>query len=620
MAACRGVYLPHAHIHETKSIKAIGGILINNWRLSRRQFAGMCGRAALLSAGIGLSGCLESGTKEVNRSVNNTRAQGSGGKFIEGTSGADAETLNWILASDATSFSYIGLALDGLMVFDNDFNTILRWMEKDIEVSDDGLSYTVTLRDDLEWSGGIPVTSEDFVYTMKNLMFADWMAYTYAGDWMEEVGGKSVFVEPKVDNETTFTIHRQTVNPEFLYTVTDLNVYPKHIASKYDGDVRAFTQAPELNDLSYTGNLGPYRYKEWIRNDKIVMERNPDYYGGRVGGEPYFDEYIIKIFGTSEARHAAMEAGDITSIGLEPEQVKKFSEMPSVQVFTVPTRQYQMMQYNMRDNGWAGLKDKKVRQALTMAISKEKIIQQVRLGFGEPAYSFIPKTSPWYDDTGLLKLGVGDLYDGNKAKEMLLEAGYGSRKNGEIQVADKNGAKIKLKLVTNTGSKVAESTAFLVKQELGDIGIEVDIKFVPWETELRKYYMNKVPGSDQEPRNNNGARAVSEEPWDLILAGHAVDLLQPSGSEIFFATDGGLNIYGYSNPRVDALFKKARSKEALDKNVRKEVYAELSKLISEDQPLDFFTFPTANIAFKKEVKGIEPGINMNYNYQEWYFG
>jgi len=73
---------------------------------------------------------------------------------------------------------------------------------------------------------------------MKNLMFADWMTYTYAGDWKEEVDGKSVFVEPKVDNETTFTIHRKTVNPEFVYTVTDLNIYPKHIVSKYEGDIK----------------------------------------------------------------------------------------------------------------------------------------------------------------------------------------------------------------------------------------------------------------------------------------------------------------------------------------------------------------------------------------------
>ncbi len=580
----------------------------------------MCTKAALLSAGIGLSGCLERNSKEVNQSANATGIPKPGGKFIEGASGGDAETLNWILAADATSLGYIGLALDGLIAYDNKFNTVLRWLNNDIKVSDDGLSYTVTIRNDLDWSDGTPVTAEDFVYTMKNLMFADWLAYTYAGDWKEEVDGKSVFVEPKVENEITFTIYRKTVNPEFLYTLTDLLVYPKHIVSKYEGDVKAFTQAAELNNLSYPGNLGPYRYKEWIRNDKIVMERNPDYYGGKVKGEPYFEEYIVKIFGTSEARQAAMEAGDITSTGIEPENVKKFKDMPSVQVFTIPTASYRILEYNMRDNGWEGLRDKKVRQALSMAISKEKIIQQVLLGFGEPAYSFIPRTSPWYDDKGLLMLGVGTLNDKKKAKEMLMEVGYGVKKNGEIQVVDKNGGKIKLKMITAAGVKLNETVAFLIKQELSDMDIEVDIKLVPWETMLRKYYMNKVPGSDQQPRNNNGQHAVSEEPWDLIYAGHSTDPLQPSGSEIFFATDGGLNMYGYSNQQVDALFKKVRSKEALDKNARKEIYAELSMLISEDQPVNFLAFPTSNVAFKANIKGIEPGISLNYNYQEWYFG
>jgi peptide/nickel transport system substrate-binding protein len=586
-------------------------------RLSRRRFMSMCGKAALLSAGIGLSGCLEKSSGNKTKDLTTSKL---GGTFIEGASGADAETLNWILAADATSLGYISLAFDGLITYDNKFNIVNRWLKNDIKTSDDGLSYTVTIRDDLEWSDGKPVTSDDFVYTMKNLMFADWMAYTYAGDWTEEVDGKSVFVEPVVENETTFTIKRKTVDPEFLYTITDLLIYPKHIVSKYEGDVKAFTQAPELNNLSYTGNLGPYRYKEWIRNDKIVMERNPDYYLGKEKGEPYFEEYEIKIFGTSAARHAAMEAGDITSTAIDPEQVMKFKAIPAVKVFTVPTTGYRVLQYNMRDNGWEGLKDRKVRQAISMAISKEKIIQDVLLGFGEPAFSFIPNVSPWYSEEGLLKIGVGSLYDKTRAKELMKEAGYGIDKNGSFQIVDKRGDKIKLKFFTITGSKVHESMAYLIQKELGDIGIEVDIKFVPWEIMLRKYYMNKVPGSDQPGRNNNGPRAVSEEPWDLIYAGQSTDPLQPSGTEIFFVTDGGLNTYGYSNPEVDALFKKVRSKEALDITARKKIYTELSKLISEEQPLDFLAYAKTNAAYKSNVQGIDPGISMTYNYQEWYFG
>jgi peptide/nickel transport system substrate-binding protein len=151
------------------------------------------------------------------------------------------------------------------------------------------------------------------------------------------------------------------------------------------------------------------------------------------------------------------------------------------------------------------------------------------------------------------------------------------------------------------------------------LGIDVDIKLVPWETELAKYYMNKVPGSNQQPRNNNGLRAVSEEPWDLILAAQVVNPLAPSGSSVFFASDGGLNTYGYSNKSVDELFAKARTREALDKEARRQIYSEISQLLSDDQPVDFLDFPTMNTAYKASVKGIDPGISIGYNYQQWYF-
>ncbi|MCZ7355657.1 MAG: ABC transporter substrate-binding protein [Candidatus Methanoperedens sp.] len=584
-------------------------------KVTRRKFVGMCAKAGILASGIGLAGCLQKPPIELNA----TAAPKLKGNFIDGASGGDAETVNWILAGDATSFSYIGLTMDGLGTYDNKFNFLLRWLKKDVEVSDDGLIYTLTIRDDLEWSDGNQVTSDDFVYTMKNLMFADWMAYTYAGDWQEEVDGKNVFIMPRIENETTFSITRKTAYPEFLYTVYGLLAYPKHIVSKYAGNIKEFTQASELNNLSYTGNLGPYRFKEWIRSDKFVAERNPDYYLGKDEGEPYFETYTVKLFGTSAARHAAMEAGDVTSTLIEPEQARKFKEMKGIAVYTVPTKQYQIMQYNMRDNGWPGLKDKRIRQAISMAVSKDAIINQIRLGFGEPAFSFIPEVSPWYAEDGLMKFGVGDLYDKNKSRELFLEAGYGVKKEGKIELRNKDGSQINLKLVTNTGSKVAESTAFLVKQELGELGIDVEIKLVPWETELRKYFMTKVPGSDQEPRPNNGPKAISEETWDFILSGQGVDPLAPSNSWVWFSSNGGQNSYGYSNKKIDDLFAKVRTKEALGKDVRKEIYNEISRILSEDQPVNFMNFPTMNYAYDSRVKGIDPGISIGYNYNEWYF-
>ncbi len=543
------------------------------------------------------------------------------GTFIEGASAGDAETLNYILAADAASFSYAGQTLGSLATYDNDWNVVLRHLAKPVDVSEDGLTYTMTIRDDLRWSDGTKVTAEDYVYTLKNLMFSDWLNYTYQTDWQETVNGETVFIEPEVVNETTFVIKRQTVDPEFIdNAIYGLTPYPKYIAIKYEGDIEAFTRAEEFNNLTYTGNLGPYKFKEWIRNDKYVVERNPDFYLGQETDAPYFEQYITKLLGTPAARHAALEAGDIHYTGIDPEQVLKFKEMERIKVFTVPTSGYQLIIYNLRKNGWEGLNDKKVRQALSMSVDKKTVIDSILLGFGDPAFSFIPKPSPWYTEEGVAKFGLGPLYDKEKAKQMLLEAGYGIQKpDGTIVVQDKDGKPIKLTLATNSGNKLREDIAFLVKQELADIGIEVDINLIPWATLLRNHLMNKVPGTDQEPGYNNGPDAVSEEPWDLMVMGFSTHPIAPSGSRVFFITDGGLNFWGYSNPEVDELFQRVRSKEALDKEVRKKMYAEISQIIAEDQPADFISFPRGNHGFQINVEGIDPGMRLGWNYHEWYF-
>ena len=547
------------------------------------------------------------------------KAKQATGIFISGQYGGDAESLNLLLVADGTSFSYIGLTLDSLAIYNNKLETHLLCLAKDVEVSPDGLVYTITIRDDLKWSDGSQVTAEDYVYTLQNLMFSDWLNYPYKGDWQEQVDGKTVYVTPQTVNATTFTITRQTVDPEFVYRIYNLIPYPKYIATKYEGDVEAFTRAPEFNNLTYTGNLGPYKFKEWIRNDRFVVERNPDYYLGKPVGAPYFQQYVVKLFGNSATMLAALEAGDITMAGIEPEKVSKFKNIKNINVYTVPSGGYTLMGYNHRANGWEGLKKKEIRQAISMAISKDTICKSVYYGFAEPAYSFIPVTSPWYTADTVVKYGVGSLYDKKKAAELFQQAGYGKKKpDGAIEVVGKDGRPLKLVLVTTTGGGLAEDVAYLIRQELAALGIEVELKLVPWEVLVRKYLMNKVPGSNQPPRHNGGMEAVSEEPWDLVLMAFGTDIMAPSGS-VFFTTNGGLNFFGYSNPKIDELFERVKTKEALDKQVRRNIYGEISHILSEEQPVDFLVFRLGNYGFQKNVKGIEPGISMGYNSYLWYF-
>ena len=558
--------------------------------------------------------------KEVEPLEIETHGKQVKGTFIEGTYGGDGETLNWLLAADANSHSYTGSTIDTLVTYNNELEISLLCLAKDLEVSPDGLVYTVTIRDDLKWSDGSRVTAEDYVYTLENLMFSDWLPYPYRDGWQEEVNGEMVFVDAAVVDETTFTITRQTVEPEFAYTIYDIVPYPKYIATKYEGDLDAFTRAPEFNDLSYTGNLGPYKFKEWIRNDRFVVERNPDYYLTHDIGAPYFEEYVTKIFGTEATMLAALEAGDITSCSIAPEKVSKFKDMEHINVYTVPGGGYTLVGYNHRDNGWEGLNNTAVRQALSMSVSKELIARSVYYGFAEPAYSFIPVTSPWYDGESVVKYGVGDLYDKKRAAEIFLQEGYGKQEpDGSITVVDSDGSPLTLTLVTTTGGGLAEDIAFLVKQELSDLGIEVKLELVPWENLVRKYLMNKVPGAEGDPVQNAGPEGVSEEEWDLVLMSFGTDILAPSGSSGFFTTEGGLNFFGYSNPEVDELFKRVQSAEALDEGNRRTLYAEISHLLSEEQPIDFLVFRQGNYGFQSNVKGVEPGISLSYNYYLWYF-
>ncbi len=596
---------------------------MNMHPLRRREFLRLCARAGLyagIGGGFGLSGCVRRG--EVMPPVTVPPSAGLHpikGTYITGVSAGDAETLNWALAADSASLDYVGLTVDGLIVYDNDLKIRLRWLAEPIMVSEDGLTYTLVLRDDLHWGDGKSVTSEDFVYTYKNLLFADWLPFNYKDDYQETVDGVRKYVDVVAVDKHTYKFVRQTVEPEFLYTVTDFWAYPKHIAQKYEGSLDAFTQAEDLNNLKYTGNLGPYRVVEWVRNDKFVLERNPDYYLGKDKdslGSPFFEKYIVKIFGTPAARHAALEAGDITSTSIDPLQVKKFKEMKGVNVYTTPTSGYVSLLWNFRKNGWEGFRKREVREAFALSVGKSPLIQSIFLGFAEPAYSFIPSPSPWYIAEGLKHYGVEPLYDKEEAVKKLASAGY-PQKDGVI--LDAAGKPLRLSIITNSGNKVRESIAFLVKQELADIGIEVELKFLPWPTMLNQYLKNKVPGSDQAAGFNNGPDAVSEKPWDMCIIGFSTDVNAPSGTSTFFASDGGLNMFGYSNPRVDELFKKVKSKGALNPEARKKIFGELSTLMSEDLPIDFLAFPQANTGFLAKVKGIEPGISMGYNAHLWWF-
>ena len=542
------------------------------------------------------------------------------GAFVESHLGESAQTLNWIIATDGgASRRYASFMVEPLAVFDNQYKLQPRCMAKAVDVTPDGLLYTVTIRDDLKWSDGTQVTADDYVYTINNIMLADWLDCADKSRWQEKVDGNLMPVSAEAVSGTVFKIVRKTADPNFEYAVYDLMPYPKNIVRHYENMADEFISAPEFNNMSYCGNMGPYRPVAWTSTEGLMMERNPGYYLGEDNGAPYFEGYIINQPGLQQSINEGLNSGQISYAFIEPQDANTFRNNKDLKVVTVPSGQFLMVAYNQRDNGWAGLKDPRVRQALSMAIDKTAIVNDIFGGYAEPAHSVIPPYSPWYNENAVQKYGMNTAADAQKAIDLIKSAGFEMKDvDGKQRFVDKDGKLIKLILPVAIDSEVQKAAAYIIGLNLGDIGFEVEPKYQVQDFVAREIYMNKMPGSDRDPDYNSGQGAVSSQPWDLVILSSFGDALTIGHSEVFFSPTGRLNIFGFFDDKVDALYKKTASAEAIDTVNRQKIYDELAQAISEAQPVDFLVYYKDNFALSDKIKGVEPGVNLLYNYQFWY--
>jgi len=543
------------------------------------------------------------------------------GTFVESQLGESAQTLNWIIATDdGASRDYASFMVEPLAVFDNQYKMQPRCIAKAVEVSPDGLVYTVTIRDDLKWTDGTSVTADDYAYTINNIMLADWLDCADKARWQEMAGGALVPVTAEAVSGTVFKVTRKTADPNFEYAVYDLMPYPKNIARNYENMPDEFKSSPEFNYMTYCGNMGPYRATGWTTAEGLMMARNPDYYLGKETGAPYFEKYIINQPGLQQSINEGLNSGQISYAFIEPQDANSFRNNKDIKVVMVPSGHFVMVAYNQRDNGWAGLKDPRVRQALSMAIDKTAIVNiDILGGYAEPIFGVIPPYSPWYNENAVQKYGMNTAAAAQKAIDLIKSAGYEMKDvDGKQLFVDKDGKPIKLILPVAIDSEVQKGAAYIIGQNLGDIGFKVEPLYMMQDFVTREVFMNKMPGSDSTPVYNGGPGSVSSQPWDLVLLASIADPLTLGPNEMFFSSAGRLNIFGFFNEKVDALFKKAASAEAVDPVKRQKIYDELAQAISDAQPVDFLVYYKDNFALASKVKGVEPGINMLYNYQSWY--
>jgi peptide/nickel transport system substrate-binding protein len=213
-----------------------------------------------------------------------------------------------------------------------------------------------------------------------------------------------------LDPYTFKVTYRQPFSPGL--GTWSMGIIPKHLLEKGDINTAQFNRKPI--------GTGPFKFVEWVSDEKIVVEANPHYFHGK----PYLDRIIYRIIPDSSLSEMELLTKGIDSYSVWPFQYQRMKETSSLNVYSQPSLGYTYIGYNLQNPLF---QDKRVRKALTYAINREEIVQYVLYGLGTVANGPFPPQL-WYSNPHVKPLP----YDPAKARQLLAEAGW-KETNGERQ-------------------------------------------------------------------------------------------------------------------------------------------------------------------------------------------
>jgi peptide/nickel transport system substrate-binding protein len=492
-----------------------------------------------------------------------------GDLFIDASIG-DASTLLPPLASDAASHAIASLVYNGLVKYDGDLSLIGDLAES-WEVSPDGLTITFKLRRGVKWQDGAPFTAKDVLFTYR-VMVDPKTPTAYSGDYLQ-------VKKAEAPDDYTFRVTYPKPFAPALGTWT-LNILPRHLLEGKD-----ITQSPLARKPIGTG---PYRFQEWKAGEKIVLSYNPDYFEGRV----YLNGYIYLIKPDLATMFLELKAGNIDRMGLTPLQYTRQTAYPKFARMYNKYRyipfSYIYLGYNLDEPRF---KDRRVRQALTLAINKKEIIEGVLMGLGQECYGPY-KPGAWFYNPNVPKFS----YNPEKARALLAAAGWQPGADG---ILAKDGKPFEFTILTNQGNDIRVRTAEIIQRRLQEIGIRVKIRTVEWATFIKEF--------------------IEKGQFEAVLLGWNTGL-DPDQYDIWSSTKtkpGELNFIHYKNPEVDKLLEEGR--HTFDKEKRRRAYFRLQEILAEDQPYTFLFVPDALPAISRRFRGIKPAAaGIDYNFTKWY--
>jgi peptide/nickel transport system substrate-binding protein len=489
--------------------------------------------------------------------------------FVEASIG-DARRLNPVIANDGSSGTINDQIFNGLVKYDKDIKLIGDLAER-WEVSNSGKTITFYLRKGVKWHDGAEFTAEDCLFTYQKFIDPN-VATPYSSSY-------TIISNAEVVNKDVFRVtYKEPFSPALESWA--VGMLPKHLLEGKDINTDQFNRHPV--------GTGPYKFREWISGQKIVLDANDDYFEGR----PNINQFIYRIIPDSSTMFQELLSGGVDMMGLDPLQYLRKSETRRIREnyvkFRYPANAYTYMGYNLRNPLFSEIK---VRQALSYAINRKSIIDGILLGLGRPCTGPFSYVSWAYNPNAR-----SYNYDPERARRMLADAGWKNRNSDGI--LEKDGKPFRFTIMTNQGNNERIRTAEIIQQNMKALGINVNIRVMEWQAFLEQ---------------------IDKRSFDAIILGWSMGR-DPDLYDIWHSSKtkkGEYNFIGYKNTEVDRLLVEGR--QTFDIEKRKKIYYRIHAILAEEQPYAFLYVPDATPIVHKRFKGVkvEP-LGIMYNFIHWY--
>lgn len=448
-------------------------------------------------------------------------------------------------------------------------------LAKKWDISEDQLTYTFHLKDDLKFSDSSPLTADDVAFTLTLLHDPTYSGATDISQTAIKGGqaykeGKATSIEGiQVIDPKTITITTEKVNAQTLSLIGGEVISKAYYGKEY-----------KQGNLEYLKELygkpmgaGAYKLDKYIPGQEVRFVANENYFEGK----PKIEHFIYKIT-KGDTKLQQFQAGEVDYDGFttNAETIEQLKELgfANVNVYTGSSYGYIKMNYKK-----SYFKDKRVRQAFIYGLERQKVIDTYFQGYASLVNVPITPVSWAYTEEGINKYE----YNLEKAKKLLDEAGW---KAGSYGIREKDGQKLKVSYFASSASKINDVMIPVMKEDYKKMGVDFNPEYMDFNTMISK---------------------VIKGDYDLAMVSTPM-IDDPSGTIEEFVSTSKRNYDGYHNPKVDELAKQAL--ETLDIEKRKEIYKKLYQELSEDPPVIFLNNSKVVSAHNARIQGLQED---NYN-------